>query len=56
MGKAAGEIAGLEEVIGEGLEHIVESVLAMRPVSQEVPDIEAATFPAGADQAGAISI
>ena len=29
MGKAAGEIAGLQEIVGEGLDHIVERLLAL---------------------------
>ena len=50
MRKAAGEIAGLEEIVGEGFEHIVEGALAMRPGLEEVPDIEPAAFARGADQ------
>jgi hypothetical protein len=32
MGEAAGEIAGLQEIVGEGLDHIVERLLAVRPM------------------------
>src|SRR5262249_25694700 len=32
MREAAGEVARLEEVVAEGFQHIVEGVLAMRPV------------------------
>ena len=44
VGKAAGEVASLEEVVGEGVEHIVERSLAMGPVLQEIPNIGAAAF------------
>ena len=39
MREAAGEVARLHEIVGEGLQRIVERVLAIRPVAQEVPDI-----------------
>ena len=32
MRKAAGEVAVLQEIVGESFEHIVERMLAMRPV------------------------
>src|SRR5262245_3974078 len=44
MGKAAGEIAGLQEIVGEGLDHIVERLLAVRPMAQEVRDERAAAI------------
>ncbi len=50
MREAAGEVAGFEKVIGEGLQHVVEGVLAMRPVFQEISDIGAATLARRADQ------
>ena len=44
MRKAADEIAGLEEIVGEGFQDIVEGALAMRPGLEEVPDIDAGSF------------
>src|SRR6185437_13618727 len=44
MRKAAGEVAGLEEIVGEGFQDIVEGILAMRPGFQKVPDIHPAAF------------
>ena len=32
MREAAGEVAGLEEIVGEGFKHVVERGLAVRPV------------------------
>lgn len=52
MRKAAGEIAVLEEVVGEGVEDVVEGVFSMRPALQEVADIKAAVVAAGADERG----
>src|SRR5580692_9922524 len=51
MRKAAGEVAGLEEVVGESFEHVVEGILAMRPGFRKVPDISPAAFARRADQA-----
>src|SRR5882757_10422041 len=50
MRKAAGEITLLHEIVGEGLEHVVERVLAMRPVAQEMADIGPAAVARRADQ------
>ena len=50
MREAAGEIAGLEEIVGEGFQDVVEGVLAMRPAFEEMPDIEAAVFARGPDE------
>jgi len=50
IGKAAGEVAGLEEIIDEGLQHVVEGIFSKTPVFQEIADIGAAAFAAGADQ------
>ena len=50
MRKAAGEVAGFLEVVGEGFEDVVESILAVRPVLQEVTDVSPAAFAGRADQ------
>ena len=50
MREAAGEIARLEEIIGEGFQHVVEGILAMGPAFEEMPDIEAAVFARGPDE------
>ena len=39
MGEAALEIAGLQKVVGIGLEHVVMCVPPMRPVLQKMADI-----------------
>lgn len=39
MGEAALEIAGLQKVVGIGLEHVVKRLLPMRPVLQKMADI-----------------
>src|SRR5258708_36734861 len=38
MRKSAGEVAGFQEVVGEGFEDIVERIPAVRPELQEVTD------------------
>ena len=50
MREAAGKVSVLEEIGGEGLELIVEGVLAMRPGPEEMPDIAPAAFAARADE------
>src|SRR5215469_5180443 len=42
VGEAALQIAGLHEIGDKGLDDIVERVLSMRPMPQEVADIELA--------------
>src|SRR5262245_65312519 len=50
MRKAAGEIASFKEVVGEGLDHIVERILAMRPGFEEMADVDAAALARSADE------
>ena len=52
MRKAAGEVSLFQEIVGEGVERIVEGMLAMRPGLQEMPDVAPAAFGARADQRG----
>src|SRR5262249_54966661 len=52
MRKSAGEIATLEEVVGEGLDHVVERILAMRPGFEEMRDVSAAALARCADKGG----
>ena len=56
MRKAAGEIAVLEEIVGEGVEDVVEGILPMRPAFQEMADIERQLSRLAPTRAGAISI
>src|SRR3954453_1598140 len=49
IGKAAVEVAFLQKIVGKGVEHIVESIFAMRPVLQKIADIGAAAFAGRAD-------
>ena len=55
MREAAGKVSFPEEIVGEGLELIVEGVLAMRPGFQEMSDIAPAAFAARADEGQAPS-
>ena len=55
MREAAGEVSVFHEIVGEGVELIVEGVLAMRPGFQEMADIAGAAFAAGADQRGRLT-
>src|SRR6188472_4398441 len=50
MREATGKVSRFKEIVGESLELIVEDVLAMRPTSKEMSDIEPATFAARADE------
>ena len=50
MSETAGEVAGLQEIIGEGFEDVVERVLAVRPTLQEITDIRPAAFARRTDQ------
>ena len=49
MGKATGQVTRLHEVVGEGIEHAVESVFSVGPMSEEVPDIGFTSVPRRAD-------
>src|SRR5207253_6202599 len=50
MRKTAGEVASFEEVVGEGLDHIVERILAMRPGLEEMRNVAAAVLARRADK------
>ena len=50
MSEAAGQIAGPEEIVREGVEDIVEGVLAMRPVLEKMGDIRLAALPGRTDE------
>src|SRR4029453_15712613 len=50
MREATGKVSALKEIVGEGLEVIVEGVLAVRPGFQKMPDIAPAAFAARADE------
>src|ERR1700678_2282392 len=51
MRETAREIAGFEEIVGEGFEDLVEGILAARPGFQKMSDKSPATFARRADQA-----
>src|SRR3981189_2770527 len=51
MRKTAGEIAGFQEIIGEGFDDVVERILAVRPGLEKVANIRPAAFARSADQA-----
>ena len=44
------EVARLEKVVGVGIEHIVEGILAVRPGLEEVGDVGLAAFARRSDQ------
>src|SRR6185437_666009 len=50
--EAALEIAGLEEIVDPGLDILVEGVGIMRPMREEMPEIEAAGIARAADECG----
>src|SRR6185295_1278787 len=50
MREAACKVSGLEKIVGEGIELIVEDVLAMRPGFKEMRDIEPAAFAARTEE------
>src|SRR5436190_746566 len=50
MREAAGEIAGFKKVVDERIEHVVKSIFAMRPMAQEIFDIEPARLARCADK------
>src|SRR5947209_17195 len=52
MRKAAGEIAGLQKIVDETIEHIIECVFAMRPMAQKIFDIQPARLATPADKRG----
>jgi len=50
MGEAAGEIAGLHEVICEDIEHLLERFFSICPMREEMSDVGPAALPRSAHQ------
>ena len=49
MGKAAGEVARLHEVVGEGIEHAVKGVFSVGPMPEKMSNVGFASAPCRAD-------